>query len=59
MKEKKKTFPLHYIEWCKKTKNPKSLKDTERFDWICEFYQSDEWNRKEITPLDLIKCMGM
>ena len=54
----KRLFPLEYIDWCKKYKNPKTVEDTERFDWICEFYQSSDWNREQITGLDICICMG-
>lgn len=54
----KRIFAFEYIDWCKKNKNPKTVEDTERLDWICEFYQSEEWNREDVNGLDIYICMG-
>lgn len=51
-------FPLAYLDWCKKWKKVKSITDTERKDWIREFYYSEEWGQKGITSLDLIIANG-
>ena len=51
-------FPLAYLDWCKKEKNVKSVEETERRDWVSEFYMSDEWGRKDITFVDLAIATG-
>ena len=30
-------FPLAYLDWAKGAKGAKSVKDTERHDWVMEF----------------------
>lgn len=51
-------FPLDYLDWCKENKGVKKIEETERFDWICEFYYSDAWNRKPINGMDIYLAMG-
>ena len=51
-------FPLAYLDWCRETKNVKSVKETERRDWIYEFYKSPKWGEKAISGIDLAIAMG-
>ena len=51
-------FPLAYLDWCKEVKKVKTIEETERRDWIIEFYCSDQWNEKPITTLDIVVAMG-
>lgn len=51
-------FPLAYLDWCKEVKKANTVEETERRDWIIEFYESEEWNCKPITTLDIIIALG-
>lgn len=52
-------FPLAYLDWCKNVKKIKTLAETENRELVVEFYNSQYWNRKEITGIDLAICLGI
>lgn len=51
-------FPLAYLDWCRETKHAKTVEETERRDWIYEFYKSPKWGEKTISGIDFAVAMG-
>jgi hypothetical protein len=55
----KSPFPLAYLDWCKKIKKVKDIKETERRDWVYEFYKSEDWREKDVNGIDFAVAMGV
>lgn len=51
-------FPLAYLDWVKQNKPVTDISQTERRDWIREFYESESWNQKPVNGFDLAVAMG-
>jgi hypothetical protein len=56
MNKKMKLPELDYLDWCKKNKKARSVQETERRDWIQEYYL--ETNAK-INGLQFAIMLGM
>lgn len=52
-------FPLAYLDWCKKVKKAKTVKETENRLWIKEFYYSDDWKEKPVNGIDYAIALGV
>ena len=52
-------FSLEYLDWCKKYKHAKTIKQTFNRDWVSEFYHSKEWNEEPVDGLEYAICLNM
>lgn len=53
------SFSLEYLDWCKKYKHAKTIKETYRRDWVSEFYHSKEWDEEPVDGLEYAICLNM
>jgi hypothetical protein len=51
-------FPLVYLDWAKEVKGAKSVKDTERHDWVMEFGKLYTQAGGLLNGLDILIAKG-
>jgi len=51
-------FPLAYLDWAKEVKGAKSVKDTERHDWVMEFGRLYAQAGGLLNGLDILIAKG-
>lgn len=52
-------FPLAYLDWAKGAKGAKSVKDTERHDWVMEFGKLFAQAGGQVSGLDIAIAKGI
>ena len=45
-------FSLEYLDWCKANKGVTKIEETYRDDWVREFYESKEWDKKPVNGIE-------